>query len=58
MSKRVASVALVFGLSVSAAMAQDDEGLWSVYDDALKGATSIPMGSSRPPSRCRRGRPV
>src|SRR5919106_5444733 len=43
MSKRVASVALVFGLSASAAMAQDDKGLWSVYDEALKGAKYIDL---------------
>jgi hypothetical protein len=43
MSKRVASVALVFGLSASAAMAQDDKGLWSVYDEALKSAKYIDL---------------
>jgi kynurenine formamidase len=43
MSKRVASVALVFGLSASAAMAQDDKQLWSVYDEALKSAKYIDL---------------
>jgi kynurenine formamidase len=43
MSKRVASVALVLGLSASAAMAQDGKGLWSVYDEALKGAKYIDL---------------
>jgi kynurenine formamidase len=43
MSRRIASVVLVFGLSASAAMAQDDKGLWSVYDEALKGAKYIDL---------------
>jgi kynurenine formamidase len=43
MSKRVASVALIFCLSASAAMAQDDKELWSVYDDALKSAKYIDL---------------
>jgi kynurenine formamidase len=43
MSKRIAAVALVFGLSASAAMAQDGQGLWSVYDDSLRGAKYIDL---------------
>ncbi len=47
MSKRVANVSLLLvGLSlasVGTSMAKDGKGLWSVYDDALKGARYIDL---------------
>lgn len=43
MSRNVASIVLVLGLSASAALAQDGKGLWSVYDDTLKGAKYIDL---------------
>jgi kynurenine formamidase len=46
MSKRIANVSLIVGLSLSlagAAVAQDDKGLWSIYDEALKSAKYIDL---------------
>lgn len=39
MNKHVATIAVILGLSSpSQVLAEDDAGLWRVYDRALKGA--------------------
>jgi kynurenine formamidase len=46
MSKRIANVTLIVGLWLSlagAAVAQDSKGLWSVYDESLRGAKYIDL---------------
>jgi kynurenine formamidase len=46
MSTRIANISLVVGLSLAsagAAMAQESKGLWSVYDETLKGAKYIDL---------------